>query len=73
MALGLIFIVMTHEDKIVELLEKSLKNQDVHSEKLDTISEKLEIVSEKLGTVTGELDSLVDVVKDIVHTLHINE
>ena len=53
---------MKNEDKIVELLAESLKNQDIQSEKLST-------VTEKLSTVTEKLDSLVDVVKDVAHAL----
>ena len=46
---------MKNEDKIVELLAESLKNQDIQSEKLSVVTEKL--------------DSLVDVVKDVAHGL----
>ena len=46
---------MKNEDKIVELLAESLKNQDIQSEKLSIVTEKL--------------DSLVDIVKDVAHAL----
>ena len=46
---------MKNEDKIVELLAESLKNQNIQSEKLSIVTEKL--------------DSLVDVVKDVAHAL----
>ena len=42
---------MKNEDKIVELLAESLKNQDIQSEKLEKVSSKI--------------DNLVDVVKDL--------
>jgi ABC-type transporter Mla subunit MlaD len=60
---------MNNEDKIVELLAESLKNQDIQSEKLSSVTEKLSSVTEKLDSVTEKLDSLVDVVKDVVHAL----
>lgn len=46
---------MKNEDRIVEHLAKSLRNQDIQSGKLEVLSDKL--------------DSLVDVVKDGVHAL----
>ena len=42
---------MKNEDRIVALLEESLKNQDIQSEKLEKVSSKI--------------DDLVDVVKDL--------
>ena len=53
---------MENEDKIVELLAESLKNQDIQSEKLNRVSDGLE-------TVNNKLDEVVDVVKDLGNIL----
>jgi len=53
---------MENEDKIVELLAESLKNQDIQSEKLNRVSDGLE-------TVNNKLDEVVDVVKDLGNVL----
>jgi hypothetical protein len=56
---------MKNEERVVELLAESLRNQDIQSEQLVLLTKKVSIATDNLNTVTGKLDLLVDVVKDL--------
>ncbi|MFZ2906442.1 MAG: hypothetical protein WAZ98_09590 [Cyclobacteriaceae bacterium] len=70
------FIVMGNEDKIVELLAENLKNQDIQSEKLDSLVDVVKDVAHALQHQAGMLEKLVskyDKLDDLEHRLFLLE
>lgn len=67
---------MGNEDKIVELLAENLKNQDIQSEKLDSLVDVVKDVAHALQHQAGMLEKLVskyDKLDDLEHRLFLLE
>ena len=67
---------MNNEDKIVELLAESLKNQDTQSEKLDSLVDVVKDVPHALQHQSGMLEKLIkkyDKLDELEHRLFLLE
>ena len=67
---------MNNEDKIVELLAESLKNQDAQSEKLDSLVDGVKDVAHALQHQSSMLEKLIqkyDKLDDLEHRVFLLE